>query len=145
MNVRHCDFSNAKVGDKVFDILYGEGVIYNIDHTSHPIRVEFDLTFESYLEDGRLSRKSNIPTLYHCKFDIQIPEEAYKQLLPDIAVDTPIIVWDNENRKVRRYFKCWSHNGKPITFFGGQTSFTSNGSISEWDNYEIVELNLKEI
>ena len=141
MNVRHCDFSNAKVGDKVFDILFGYGIIKSNDEwSSYPIQVQFDDYFETYLIDGRTREESIFPSLYYNKFEIKIPEEAYKQPLPDIAVDTPIVVWDNENRKSRGYFKCWSHSGKPITFFGGQTSFTSNGSISEWDNYEIVEL-----
>ena len=141
MNVRHCDFSNAKVGDKVFDILYWDGEICDIDNSQYPLCIKFEnniiLWFQS---NGKKYLDHLMPTLYHNKFDIKIPEEAYKQPLPDIAVDTPIVVWDNENRKSRGYFKCWSHSGKPITFFGGQTSFTSNGSISEWDNYEIVEL-----
>ena len=78
MNVRYCDFSNAKVGDKVFDILYGEGFISSIDNTPYPINVEFDLTNESYKIDGKPNIQSKLPTLYHNKFYIQIPEEAYK-------------------------------------------------------------------
>ena len=141
MNVRHCDFSNAKVGDKVFCLINGEGIITNIDQTSIPLRVEFKSgRIKWFQNNGKINIDDLIPSIYYNKFDIQIPEEAYKQPLPDIAVDTPMIVWDIENRKSRGYFKCWSHSGKPITFFGGQTSFSSNGSISEWDNYEIVEL-----
>ena len=140
MNVRHCDFSNAKVGDKVFCLLHGEGIICDIDGTEYPICVEFDSVSESYLNDGRINKNHIFTTLYHNKFKIQIPEEAYIQQLHDIAVDTPMIVWNDEFCKEKRYFKEWSKNGKARCFCDGQTSFSSKGHVATWDNYEIFKL-----
>ena len=141
MNVRHCDFSNAKVGDKVFDILFGYGIIKSNDEwSSYPIQVQFDDYFETYLIDGRTREESIFPSLYYNKFEIKIPEEAYKQPLPDIAVDTPMIVWNDDAIKEKRYFKSFSKDGRVKCFINGQTSFSSNGSALAWSNYEIVEL-----
>lgn len=140
--MRTCDFSNAKVGDKVFCLLNGEGVIIYIDDGSYPICVEFNSYRESYLNDGRINENNSFPTLYHRKFDIRIPEEAYLPSLPDIAVDTVLKVWGGSIKKenaLYRYFKKWSRHGKPICFNFGQTSITSKGSVIEWANYEIVD------
>ena len=143
MNVRYCDFSNAKVGDKVFCLLNGEGIICDINTTyDYPIRVMFNNIKEDYNYLGFLYETHFIPALYHNKFDIQIPEEAYSQPLPDIAVDTPMLVWKSENSKrFKRYFKEFDKDGKVRCFSYGQTSFTSdNGLCNAWINYEIVKL-----
>ena len=143
MNVRHCDFSNAKVGDKVFDILYWDGEICDIDNSQYPLCIKFEnniiLWFQS---NGKKYLDHLMPTLYHNKFDIQIPEEAYKQPLPDIEVDTPMLVWQSENsERFKRYFKEFDKDGKVRCFAYGQTSFTSdNGFCNAWINYEIVKL-----
>lgn len=65
------NFENAKVGDKVYCLINGEGEIDEpIDfHNSFPISVSFgNDVFESYLLDGRLHDSTNkTPILYHSK------------------------------------------------------------------------------
>ena len=89
MNLGTCDFSNAKAGDKVFDILFGIGKIKEInDDVNTPIVVEFihyNGPFNRcYDNAGRLDENSLIPTLYYREFEIKIPDEAYSQPIPEI-------------------------------------------------------------
>ena len=140
--MKTCDFSNAKVGDNVFCIINGEGVITNIFYNStYSILVQFDKINNIYTINGYAFINNIIPSLYYNKFEIKIPEEAYMKPIPDITVDTPMLVWnDIDGYRHKRYFKEWSINNRPICFSDGQTSFSTLGNASEWDNYEIINL-----
>jgi len=79
-----------KVGDKVFDIHYGWGVIIevNSDYT-YPISVEFDDdNFESYTYDGRSCEDEN-PFLSFTEYKL----EGFSQERPEELPKKGQIVW----------------------------------------------------
>ena len=88
-------FKNAKVGDKVWDFVMGWGKIVSIKkNKSYPIKVKFNNTCDTYTLDGKLDKSSKNPSLFWNEFEI--PEEACKKPLPDLEIDTKILVRDEE-------------------------------------------------
>ena len=74
------DFSNAQVGDKVFDLCYGEGKISRIEKGNYPIIVSFEEKTlcpygESYDVTGRLGSHHTLPRLYWAKPEIIAPSQ----------------------------------------------------------------------
>lgn len=67
----------------------------------------------------------------------EIKYEVPTKPLPDIEIDTPVIVWDFPQDKHRRYFSNFT-NGKIRCFLGGKTSWSSvDGSTQRWENWEL--------
>lgn len=67
------DFSNAKVGDKVYCLINGEGVISKIiGNGTYPIRVSFDEgnSRDCYTRIGKIFDTTSHPSLYHSKPEI---------------------------------------------------------------------------
>lgn len=62
------------------------------------------------------------------------------KLMPDLEVDTKVIVWCEEDRKEKRYFSHFSSDGLINVFVGGATSWSAKSSIS-YTNWEIVKDN----
>ena len=59
------DFSNAKVGDKVTDLILGHGYITGIDlEDSFPLKATFMGTEFGYIMDGRTFALDFLPILY---------------------------------------------------------------------------------
>lgn len=58
-----------------------------------------------------------------------------------IKIDDMVIVWDDGEPivKYNRHFAGISSGGKPLAWDGGQSSFTSAGSKTEWDNCKLFE------
>lgn len=59
-----------EVGDKVFDIRFGKGIVMEIgeDNSDYPVVVHFtnhDIDITDYTLDGKLSASDALPTLYH--------------------------------------------------------------------------------
>lgn len=80
------------------------------------------------------------PTLFWDEVKFSIP----KKPLPNLKIDTKVIVWnDEESVKYKAYLKSVNNDGKIVCFANGTTSFSSSGEVSEWDNYELVEDNTK--
>lgn len=140
-----CDFSNVKVGDKLWSIQLGDCVVYLIYATSasYPIHVKNELGQSAvYSKFGKEDNDDAYQSLYFSNPMIVAPEEPVR--LPDLKVDDKVIVWDNDGETAPRYFSHFTKDGKICCFSDGATSFSvdkdSNGlpRITIWDNYEIV-------
>lgn len=70
-------FSNAKVGDKVYNILLGEwGTITNIDpYEIYGIDVEFSECRECYTFDGKIYKVDKNPILFWNEVKLPTAEE----------------------------------------------------------------------
>jgi hypothetical protein len=80
-------FSNAKVGDKVWDFTYGWGKIYNIDlNSDYPIKVErLNEMDESYTFDGKLGDEE-APTLFWDEIKYEIPTKPKRMVTKTVEV-----------------------------------------------------------
>jgi hypothetical protein len=71
-------FDGIKVGDRVWDFIYGWGVVYEVrNEYLYPITVDFSSDFNSYNMDGE-GDKSHFQVLFWNEF--KVPEEAHKRL-----------------------------------------------------------------
>jgi len=128
---------NFQVDDRVFDMQYGEGTVTESAGTvSYPITVCFlDNRVETYTVEGRILNSFAMPTLYFEKPYIVDTEPCR---LPDLAVDTPVLVKHSACDKWRkRYFKCW-FGGRCVTWDGGGTAWSAMTSTS-WTRWKLPE------
>ena len=58
-----------------------------------------------------------------------IPIKDYRSF----KIDDAVIVWNNDFDKLKRHFAGVSTCGKPMAFYNGKTSWTTNDAM-EWDN-----------
>ena len=132
-------FKNAKVGDKVWCMRRGWGVITHTEQGKrHPIGVKFsDRSFTSYTSDGKEYINDITPVLYWDELTIVPP----KKPLPNLAVDTKVLVWDEGgNSKIRAHFHSFSEDGRIVTYSNGSSSFTGDSRVKcLWRNWELYE------
>ena len=135
-------FTNAEVGDKVLDMKYKHGVIISTNYTREtPLCVKFDSGHNKhYTIDGLLiynnGESINIQTLFWQEFII--PKEAFVKPMPQLEVDTKVLVWETGKQKLRRYFSHFDNFGRIWTFGIGSTSW-SGDSVTPWTNWELYE------
>ena len=135
-------FTNAEVGDKVWDMKYKNGVIISTNYTREaPLCVKFDSGDDKhYTTDGSLVCSSlesnNIQTLFWQEF--KIPKEAFVKPMPQLEVDTKVLVWDMDKYKFKRYFSHFDDFGRIWTFDLGSTSW-SGKKTSPWTNWELYK------
>lgn len=126
-------FRNYKRGDKVWHITKGWVEIDSIDSTQHPINTRFD----NFTVDGKAYEDDLYPTIYPNEF--KVPAEAFKKPLPDLKVDTKVIVWNKDDKaKYHRHFKWFTKDGEIVCFVNGTTSWSNDGD-TIWDYYEVFE------
>ena len=133
-------FSNAKVGDKVYDIRYGWVEINEIyDGLYYPIAVKYEDITVTYTKSGYYSATQDFPMLYWDKPEIIAPPKP----LPDLKIDTPILVKDEEDTEwSKRYFAGWSEKGKIMCWANGKTSWTADTDYPIiWDEWKLPEVN----
>lgn len=129
-------FSDANIGDKVWDYRLGWGVIVNLDFSDYPIIVDFpDGGNASYTLSGLEYVGDANPSLFWDVVTFKIPRKPPAML----DVDDKVVVWNDGDEKCNRYFSHFSEDGIFHTFYGGETSFSSGGQYSAWDNWESVE------
>jgi len=91
-------FKNAKVGDKVWCVLNGWGVIVAIEeHAVYQIEVSFDdntTPCEEYTLEGFMLDAHNSPSLFWNEFEI--PESAYAKPCPFKVNDVVTVFGDVE-------------------------------------------------
>ena len=140
-------FKDAKIGDHVWDTRFGWGKIYMI-HKSNlcPLKVKFDTDYSikrEYRFDGKIKESDVMPRLFWNEFEV--PNEAYIKRLPQLDVDTKVLVWDengdfNQARKHKRYFSHFSKDGIIYCFEQGRTSWSAT-TTQAWTNWELYEIN----
>jgi len=134
-------FSKAKVGDKVFDYTlqeWGKITAIRPKNCTYPIKVLFNTYgIEQYTVNGKNLLESVVPVLF---WDEVEPITPPKKPLPSLAVDTCVLVWgDDDTDKQKRYFSHFDSEGNISCFERGATSWSSDGNIVLWDNWELVE------
>lgn len=111
-------FKNAKIGNKVWDLFYNQWftIIDIIEEDTYPIKTKNS----SYTLDG----KPNLAygrTLFWDEVIITPPGKT----LPELEVDTKVIVWDSEGgMKQKRYFSHFDESGRMHVFAHGTTSWS---------------------
>ena len=131
-------FETARIGDKVWSVERGWGVIRSLDGgEEYPIKVEFQNGRTPYYTLGgkRLTTQEN-QTLFWDEVKIVAPQKP----LPNLDVDAKVLVWTDPSKKHRRHFSHF--NGDRIcTFDGGATSFSMlhRNSITSWPYWELAE------
>lgn len=132
-------FESAKVGDKVWHLEHGWGDITVISpHEEYPIVVTFDYDIDisdCYTYSGKANKYSLARTLFWDEIEIIAPSKP----LPDLPVDTKVYVWMDGGVTVTRHLSHLVEQGKAVCYDDGQTSWTSRGRHSVWDNWELAE------
>jgi hypothetical protein len=134
-------FEDAKVGDRVWSMQSGWGeVVENIPLADYGVSVKFDNNaYGSYSVCGRFQKSDLMPTLFWNEVKFEIP----KKPLPDLEVDTKVLVWDRcSDHKYKRYFSHFDKDGTIYCFENGRTSWTEKDT-TFWENWEIAEEELK--
>ena len=112
-------FETAQVGDRVWCLLHGWHPIIDTQHNvNYPILTRKG----SYTIDGR-NYFNNGRTLFWDEVVITPPPKP----LPKLEVDTKVLVWDNEDKLVRkRYFSHFDNTNNIHVFAQGATSWTKD-------------------
>ena len=131
-------FETARIGDKVWCMRSGWGEIRDTHWTNrYPIYVYFpNDEFKLYTADGFYDDDDISQTLFWDEVKIVAPQKP----LPELEVDTKVLVWGNNNIKHRGHFSHFS-NGRIYTFDSGSTSFTKlhSNSVTGWPHWELPE------
>ena len=133
-------FSDAKVGDKVFDYTLQEwGEIIstgNLPPYTVLVRFEYGI-MGSYTIKGIKNSIDKLPTLF---WDEVTPITPPEKPLPKLEIDTPVLVWSsNTNHKYKRYFSHFDSKGNIHCFKSGTTSWSTCGKTTEWKHWELVK------
>ena len=117
-------FEDAKVGDRVWCILYGWGTIANISsNIIRPLEVAFEHNNLFYMRNGKCSEIDVNQSLFWDEVVITPPEKP----LPKLEVDTKVLVWDNRRRQhIKRHFSHFDKDGTINVFANGTTSWNYN-------------------
>lgn len=124
-------FENAKVGDMVWHLEKGWGVISYIGKGVYPIVVDFDSRTrqKSFTYAGKSYNSTRaIQFLFWDEVEIVAPSKP----LPELPVDTKVYVWNNREDnvpliKVPRHFCRFDESGNAECYLEGQTSWTTDG------------------
>ena len=138
--MKNCDFSKAKVGDKVWASREGWLTIRYIEYAkdiSYPIKATNDAGYAlSFTTEGKENTNDKYPTLFWNEFEI--PNEAFIKQLPKLEVDTLVWVWNNDKKyKILRFFSHFD-NGDIYTFIDGRDSSCKLNPV-KWNNWELYE------
>jgi len=132
-----------KVDDRVFSYTLQEwGTVEMRVATSSntTITVYFDSLKRKriYEEDGRLFPVDKAPDLFYDEVEITPTPRP----LPDLKVNTEVIVWDDDipEERFRRHFAGWK-NRRMLCFSSGFTSWTISRKnlCTAWENWEIIK------
>ena len=102
------DFSNAKVGDKVYSISHGNGTIHSIHNIAYPITVIFSHGQETFTLNGEIHIDDVNPILFRGHDTVTIIPNA--RIIKDKS-----LVW------------CWNNNASYIRllkFYDGKNHCT---------------------
>jgi hypothetical protein len=139
-------FENAQIGDRVWSLRYGWGIIKHIrPNTKRVLEVFFSINVNSTLADFTTDGKRSVWDLHPELFwnEFKIPPEAFIKPLPKLEKDTKVLVWYetglfDKRAKQKRYFSHFSEEGKIHCYEQGRTSWSATGT-QAWDNYEIYK------
>ena len=134
-------FSNAKVGDKVWDFVLGWGEITHINRdTQYGIVVNFPAHSGKYTVDGKIWTTDPNSRLFWDEIIFKVPNKPMPDL-PHLAIDTKVVVWNGSGVKRKCYFRSFADDGRIRVWGNGSTSFsaTSQEHYDTWPNWELYE------
>ena len=128
-------------GDRVWSVRHGWGTIDSVDLSAkYVFAVKFDAGVrDTFTRCGRQFRSDVNPTLYWDEIKFEVPKRPKPELpkLPNLAVDTPVLVRDKNTDWVPAHFAEWC--GSHIkTWTGGKTSYTARAKHS-WDEWKLPD------
>jgi len=134
-------FRDVKKGDKVFDYIRQKcGTVLTRNHSNEKYHLKEKFgkqSYKLYTFEGKEYTKDKTPVLF---WDEALPIVPPKKPLPDLKVDTRVIVCDDINcGKYRRHFSHFEPDGTIICFTNGNSEWTSNGSTTDWEHWELAE------
>lgn len=129
-------FETAKVGDKVWSLFSGWGVITTMSpDNTYWLRVKYGIgKFDWYTMDGKYHPSNINQTLFWDEVEIVAPHKP----LPDLPVDTKVYVWMDGGNKIPRYFSHFDEKGRAVCF-RGQSNRSTGGFTTVWDYWELAE------
>jgi hypothetical protein len=123
-----------KVGDKVWDSHYGWSEVVSLYGNEYYV---IETNYSYYDADGKFYRNDILPRLFWNEFEV--PKCAFTKPLPDLKVDTRVLVWNN-GVKEKRYFSHFDKYGNMRCFNNGVTGWINkNAATTAWDNWEIYK------
>lgn len=133
-------FKDAQIGDRVWDIRYGWGIIVNNTHQGINERLILCRFNEKecyhFTVTGKSLPNDLHPTLFWNEF--KIPQEAFIKPLPKLEKDTKVLVWDDSSEiKEKRYFSHFNR-GRMYCYDQGCTSWLGT-TTHDWDNWELFK------
>lgn len=131
-------FKTARIGDRVWHLEYGWGVVVDITAGDYPIAVDFENDYYEVVERFTFEGKFRLAPFNQTLFWDEIEIIAPSKPLPNLPVDTRIIIW-NAGEKHNRYFSHFDDNGNAVCFAGGSDSWTSDGEVATWTRWELAE------
>lgn len=132
-------FENIQIGDKVWCMAEGWGVVDDIEeYSDYPLRVSFpNGSYRMYTLDGLDSAYANDRKVQSLFWD-EIVNEAPEKPIPELAVDTKVIVWDSDMFRCKRYFSHFNSSGEIECFVHGKTSWTTEDTV-DWPYWELAK------
>lgn len=133
-------FEDAKAGDQLWSVEFGWGEVVSRDNVSKSFTVEFNGDeFETYCFKG--SRKRPLREKMQTLFWDEVVIEAPTKPLPDLPVDTKVLVWNNSKAHARNAHFCCFEDGRIFTYESGRTSFTKTlgDNLKGWNYWELAE------
>lgn len=131
-------FETAKVGDKVWDFYQGWGVVREIGRSArYPIYVNLASGgYKRYTSGGLYDEDDISQSLFWDEVVIEAPVKP----MPDLEVDTKVLVWVHPDNIHKRHFSHFE-NGDMYTFDDGGTSFTRPlaASVTGWPCWLLAE------
>ena len=146
-------FKDVKLGDNLYSIEEGWGTVEAITDGDYPLIAQFKYRRISFTLEGKRFMSSRYPTLFWDEIKFEVPKkpspnlevDTPKKPLPNLEVDTKVLVWNGEYcEKIKRHFKGFDKGDKIVCFVNGETSWSSNGIVNEWNYWELAEDNTKD-
>ena len=127
-------FDGVKVGDKVYSLTDGEGVVVEVDKHVYPIIVDFGHNHRSYTMDGFFMSREASQALYWQKPEIIDKGKPKEPLVKGAAY----WVWLHDDENHERKLRIYSHSENGIDYFFYQ-GVGSGSNTTIWDEYELFK------
>jgi hypothetical protein len=136
---REPDLSYLKVGDRVWDTYHWEwSEVTKATPFGHLVFGERTKITSSVCINGRVNGSFAPVRFYPNRWNV--PEEAFVRPLPELAVDTPIWVYEDGGKSwYPRHFAYWDRDGKPVVFTEGKTSHSAPGMTVRFHKWSLTD------
>jgi hypothetical protein len=137
-------FENAKVGDRVYSLVYGFGKIRSIgEDDDYPIEVDFDKGIsQTFQLSGKYFHNDENALLFWDKPTIIAPEQPKPApVAPPVDMLVEVRDFDGYGWKKQYSAGMLDSDGWLSCWDDGRTSKTAGGRTCEWKRWRIVEDN----